>query len=40
MKKFTIIISALLFCFVTAWSQKIKYENPFDEAKKVSLEDN
>lgn len=38
MKKFTLILSVLLLCFVTTWSQKIKYEKSFEEALKLSHE--
>ncbi|MBC7889007.1 MAG: hypothetical protein H7Z13_14110 [Ferruginibacter sp.] len=40
MKKFTFILPAMLICFVTTWAQKIKYEKSFDEAKRLSREQN
>lgn len=40
MKKFTLLLSALLFCFGNVWSQKIKYEKSFEEARINSREKN
>jgi hypothetical protein len=40
MKKFTLILPVLLLCFVTTWSQKIKYEKSFEEAIRLSHEQN
>ena len=40
MKKFTLILPVLLLCFVTTWSQKIKYEKSFEEAVRLSHEQN
>ncbi|MEO6734134.1 MAG: hypothetical protein ABIN01_23130 [Ferruginibacter sp.] len=38
MKKCTLLLAALLFCFVASWSQKINYQKSFEEAKRLSLE--
>ena len=40
MKKFYLILSALILCFGTSWSQKIKYQRTFEEAKKESISQN
>ncbi|MBC7721489.1 MAG: hypothetical protein H7068_05650 [Pedobacter sp.] len=40
MKKITILFAALLICSVNAWSQKIKYEKSFEEAKIKSQKQN
>ena len=40
MKKSTLLLSAILLCFVTSWSQKINYQKSFEEAKRLSAEQN
>lgn len=40
MKKSTILLSAILLCYVSSSSQKINYQKSFEEAKRLSIEQN